>query len=63
MTEPAPDSTDAFIEAAAAALGLPLEPEYRPGVRQNWDTVTRMAKLVLEAGMDEREEPAPVYRP
>ncbi len=63
MSETPPDATDAFIEAAAAALGLPLSPEFRPGVRQNWETVTRMAKLVLEADMDEREEPAPVYRP
>jgi hypothetical protein len=63
VSDPAPDPADAFIEAAAAALGLPLTPEYRPGVRQNWETVTRMAKLVLEADMDEREEPAPVYRP
>ena len=63
MSHPAPDTTDAFIAAAAAAIGLPLPPEYRPGVRQNWETVTRMARLVLEAEMDEREEPAPVYRP
>ncbi len=39
-------------------------PEFRPGVVANLETtIARMAALVLAAPLDEREEPAAVFRP
>ena len=60
---PGPEPVDDFVAVALAMLKLPAAAEYLPGIRANWETITRMGLLVLEAPLDDREEPAPVYRP
>ena len=59
---PAPDF-EAVIDAMAPLLGIAVAPEFRPGIVQNLATIVRLAAVVLEAEIDEREEPAPVFRP
>ncbi len=54
---------EAVIDAMAPLLGIAVAPEFRPGVVQNLATIMRLAAVVLEAEIDEREEPAPVFRP
>ena len=53
---------DAFIDAAAHALGLPLRPEWRPAVRFNLEVTLRQAALVTEFPLPDEAEPAPVFR-
>jgi hypothetical protein len=54
---------DAVADAMAPLLGLVIDPAYRPGVLANLKVMAAMADLVLSVPMDEREEPAPVFRP
>lgn len=61
-TPPAFDA-DAIADAMAPLLGLVIEPGFRPGVLQNVKVMAAMADIVLALPMDEREEPAPVFRP
>jgi hypothetical protein len=53
---------DAFIDAAAHALGLPLRPEWRPAVRFNLEVTLRQAALVTDFHLPDEAEPAPVFR-
>jgi hypothetical protein len=57
-----PDPLDAYIDSAAALLGLPLEPEWKPAVRANLDVTLKLAALVAEKELPDDAEPAPVYR-
>ena len=39
---------DDFIAAAAAALDLPLEPDWRPAVKANLEVTLRLANVVAD---------------
>ena len=52
---------EAVIDALAPLLGLPVAAEHRPGVVANLRMTARLAALVTEFPLDDREEPAPVY--
>ena len=56
-----PFDAEAIIDAVAPLLGLPVAPEHRPGVVANLRMTARLAVLVAELPLDDREEPAPVY--
>lgn len=63
---PAPDpATDpgAFVDAAAALSGLPIDPAFRPGVVANMALAMKMAALVMGRPLGVADEPAPVYAP
>ncbi|MHB2168874.1 DUF4089 domain-containing protein [Alsobacter sp. R-9] len=64
-TAPTPPAFDpeAVIDAMAPLLGITVDPAFRPGVLTNLGVIAAMAALVDGAAIDEREEPAPVYRP
>jgi hypothetical protein len=53
---------DAFMAAAAAALGLPLDPASKPSIRANLEATLRIASLVDEFPLPDEIEPAPVFR-
>ncbi|MBN9083976.1 MAG: hypothetical protein BGP04_17200 [Rhizobiales bacterium 62-17] len=53
---------DAFISASAKVLDIAISEDSRPIVRANLELAARMAKLVADFPLDEREEPAPVFR-
>jgi hypothetical protein len=56
------DPLDDFIDAAARALELPLEPAWRPAVKANLLVTLRQARLVAEFALPDDAEPAPVFR-
>ncbi len=63
MTEqPAPD-LEAWMDAMLPVLGIAADPAFRPGILANLQVTLRLAGLVLDFPLDEREEPAPVYEP
>ena len=55
-----PFDPDALIDATAPLLGLPIEPDFRPGIVANLRTIVRHAEL-LDPVLDDRAEPAPVF--
>jgi hypothetical protein len=58
-----PDETlDAYIEAAARALSLPIEPEWKPAIRANLQATLKHAALVDEFPLPDEVEPAPVFK-
>jgi 1-carboxybiuret hydrolase subunit AtzG-like protein len=54
-------SLDDFVEAAAAALGIPLEDAWKPAVKANLEVTLRHADMVAEFGLPDDAEPAPVF--
>ena len=54
---------DSFATQAAAALGLPISVEHRPGVVHNLERIASIARLVTEFPLPENTEIAPVFRP
>jgi hypothetical protein len=56
------DPLDNFIDAAAHALELPLEPAWLPAVKANLLVTLRQAALVSEFALPDDAEPAPVFR-
>jgi hypothetical protein len=58
-----PDETlDQFIEAAASALSLPIEPEWKPAIRANLEMTLKHAAAVDEFPLPDEAEPAPVFK-
>jgi hypothetical protein len=55
------DTLDAYIDAAARALGVPIEPAWKPAVRANLEVTLRLAALVTEFALPDEAEPAPVF--
>ena len=60
--KPDDDTLAALIAAAAATLGIPLDPAWTPAVRTNLETTLTFAALVEEFPLPDEAEPAPVYR-
>lgn len=56
------DPLDDFIDTAARALDLPLEPAWRPAVKANLLVTLRQGALVTEFALPDDAEPAPVFR-
>jgi 1-carboxybiuret hydrolase subunit AtzG-like len=57
----ASDPLDDFIAAAARALDLPLEPQWREAVKANLAVTLRHAALVADFALPDEAEPAPVF--
>ena len=62
MTEK-PLELDEYVEQMAQLLDLPLTPEYRPGVVENFTKIAANATLLMEFTLPEDIEPAPVFEP
>jgi len=54
---------EAYVDAAAALIGLRIDPAHRPGVIVNFERLAQMAALVMEFPLPDETEPAPVFRP
>ncbi|CAN5199869.1 DUF4089 domain-containing protein [soil metagenome] len=52
---------DAYIDAVASALGLPIEESWRPAVRANLAVTLKMARIVDEFPLPDETEPASVF--
>jgi hypothetical protein len=58
-----PFDGEAYVDAVAALIGLPLDPTHRPGVVLNMRRLAEMAALVMEFPLPDDTEAAPVFRP
>jgi hypothetical protein len=56
------DPLDDFIEAAAAALRLPLEAAWKPAVKTNLEVTLKHAATVGDFKLPDEAEPAPVFK-
>jgi Protein of unknown function (DUF4089) len=61
--EEGPIDADAVIDALSPALGLIVDQASRPQVTTHLEIAARMAALLLEEKLDDREEPAAVFTP
>lgn len=52
-----------FVEQMALLLDLPLKPEHRPGVVENFARIMAIAQLVNEFSLPAETEAAPVFKP
>ena len=57
-----PDHLDAYIDAAAAALAIPVKPEWTGEIAANLAVTFKLAALVGEKELPDDAEPAPVYQ-
>ena len=53
------DDLDPLIDAAARALALPVEPDWRPAIRANLAVTLRFGAHVAEFTLPDDAEPAP----
>ena len=56
------DPLDDFIDAAARALALPVEPDWRPEVAANLRVTLEHAASVEAFALADDAEPAPVFK-
>ena len=54
---------EAFVDAMAAAMALPLLPEHRPGVLRYFDLAASLAELVMAHPLGVADEPAAAFAP
>ena len=57
------ETVDAYVDAAARTLRLPIAETHLPGVRENFARIAGLATLLLEAPLSAADEPAPVFLP
>ena len=57
------ETAEAYVDAAATALGLPIHPDHRPGVLTYFRLAAAMADLVTAPGLHVEEDAAPVFVP
>jgi hypothetical protein len=55
------DALDALIEASAAMLALPIEPEWKAAIKVNLAGTLQLADMVWEFELPDEAEPAPVF--
>jgi Protein of unknown function (DUF4089) len=55
------DALDDFIDAAARALALPVEPAWRPAIKSNLEVTLRLAAAFGDFPLPDEAEPAPVF--
>ena len=53
---------DTYIDAAAQALGIPIQPEWKGEIRANLDVTFKLAALVGEKELPDDAEAAPVFK-
>jgi hypothetical protein len=55
--------TDAYVDAAAALIGLPIPPENLEGVRRYYGIAAQMAALVMQHPLGPEDEAAAIFVP
>jgi hypothetical protein len=56
------DDLDAWLDANAALLGIPVAPEWRESVRLHLHITRHHAQRVMSFELPDEAEPAPVFR-
>jgi hypothetical protein len=57
-----PHPLDAYIDAAAQALGIPIEPDWKSEISANLTVTFNLAALVAEKELPDDAEPAPIFK-
>ncbi len=55
--------TEADLKVLADMAGLGIDPSHAAGVIRNLEILLQQAALLAETPVDQRVEPAPVFRP
>ncbi len=55
------DPLDDYIDTVSAAMGLTIDPAWKPAVRANLDVTLKMARLIEEFPLPDEIEPANIY--
>ncbi|WP_322514078.1 DUF4089 domain-containing protein [Rhodopseudomonas palustris] len=55
------DPLDTYIDSVAAALGLAIDPAWKPAVRANLEVSLRLARQVDEFPLPDETEPASIF--
>lgn len=58
-----PEPLEAYVDATATLLQLPIAPEHRPGVLRYFGLASEMAALVNGLPLGPEDEPAPAFVP
>jgi len=58
-----PAAVEAYVDAAAAALGLPIAPAHRPGVLNYFALAAGFAAQLEAVALDPADEPAEAFAP
>ena len=58
-----PSQIEAYVDAAAAALSLPLSAEHRPGVLRYFALAADMAELLAAQPLAITDDPAEAFAP
>jgi len=53
----------AYVDQAAALIGLPIPDEYHQSVVENFERISMVAQLFLDFPLPEETEVAPVFEP
>jgi hypothetical protein len=61
MSEIDDKALEAYIKAAAAALGITIEDAWMPSIRANLAVSVRLANIVADFDLPDESEPAPVF--
>lgn len=56
------EEIERYVDAAAAALGLAITADMRPGVIANFERLDAVARPVNEFALGPDDEPGPVWR-
>jgi hypothetical protein len=62
MSTPPDDIAD-YVDRAAAAVGIRIAPEHRPGVIVNFQRTAEVARLVTDFAIPDDIESAAIFRP
>jgi hypothetical protein len=57
------ESVEAYVDAMAAAIGLPIAPEHRPGVVRYVAMVAALAPSLMETELLPSDESGNVFQP
>jgi hypothetical protein len=52
---------ESYIETSAKALGLSLEPNWRPAITANLETIFKIAAAADAFELPDEAEPAPIF--
>jgi hypothetical protein len=55
------DPLDTYIDAVSAALGLTIDPAWKPAVRANLEVSLKLARQVDEFPLPDETEPASIF--
>jgi hypothetical protein len=58
-----PAQTEAYVDAAAVALNLPLQPEHRPGVLRFFTLAAELAAVIDAVPLDAHADSAVTFMP